>query len=587
MALFGIASHRTAGNYMRFLHFSFVCLAFVGSAAVLMSGQNNVVTWRNDTLRDGLNSSETVLNQSNVAPAQFGKICSTVVDGQLFAQPLVIASGGKNIVYLATMNDSVYAVDGTNCNVITQVSLLQTGEEAVPCGDVGAGRCQTVSPIIGILGTPVIDTTTNTMYVTSETESTLGTCPATHTSDCFFHRIHALDLSTLTEKFNGPVKIYGSYQKAGFTPKDHIQRAGLLLLPHTRKNGDSTVYIGFSEMDGSGTVGVNIPRGWVFGFDAGNLSSVPYIWSSTPAGEGGGLWMTGAGLAAGPDSSGGNTYLYINTGDGDFTANNGGLDYGDSFVKLATNLTTVPNGYFTPFSQACLNVGDEDFGSGGVMLFPNLGSSFFAASAGKDGNIYVMNRANPGGYTPPTNNTCPATGTNANQEYFRGVTGHGYFSTPVYWNSHLFYAPQSAPVVRYMISLVSPPSCTPSPICQTNTASTSNSFQYGPGLSISSSGNTSGTAILWAANGNGWPGNKLASAVLYAYDAEHTASPHTVPELWDSGKCPTRDKIGNSTKFVTPTVANGFVYLGTMDPTDASHTRGELEMFGLTNAACD
>ena len=552
-----------------------------------MSAQTNVLTWHNDNWRDGLNSTETVLNQSNVNPAQFGKICSTIVDGQLFAQPLVVVSGGKNVVYLATMKNSVYAVDGTNCNVMNQVSLLQTGEDAVPCTNIGAANCVTVSPVLGILGTPVIDTTTSTMYLITETESTLGTCPTSHGSDCFVHRLHALDLATLAEKFNGPVKIFASYQRAGFVSKNHIQRPGLLLLPHTRKNGDSTVYIGFSEMDGTGTIGVNIPRGWVFGFDTGNLSAIPYIWSSTPAGDGGGVWMSGAGLAAGVDGPGGNTYLYFNTGDGDLTANSGGTDYGDSFVKLATNLTTVPNGYFSPYSQACLNVGDEDFGSGGVILFPNVGSNFFAASSGKDGNIYVMDRANPGGFTPPTNDTCPATGTNANWEYFRGVSGHGYWSSPVYWNSHLFYAPQSAPVVRYIVSLASPPNCTPSPICQTNTASTSNSFQYGPGLAISSSGNTTGTAILWAANGKGWPGNQLSSAVLYAYDAEHTVAPHTVPELWDSGKCPTRDKIGHSTKFVEPTVANGFVYLGTMDPTDGSHTRGELEVFGLTNVACN
>jgi len=565
-------------------------LAVVALWTAAMSGQTNVVTWHNDNWRDGLNSGEATLNQSTVSPGQFGKICSTTVDGQVFAQPLVVVSGGNNTVYVVTMNDSIYELDGTNCNQINHVSLLQSGEKAVPCGDVGGVNCNTVKPIIGILGTPVIDPVSNTIYFVSETESTAGTCPSTRANSCFVHRLHALDLTTLAEKFNGPVAISGIYKKIAFTSKNHIQRPGLLFLPNTRKNGKGTVYIGFSEMDGTGTVGVNIPRGWVFGFPADNLSAAPVIWSSTPAGEGGGVWMAGAGLAAAADSPGGNTYLYINTGDGDFTANTGGTDYGDSFVKLTTTLANVPNGYFTPYAQACMNAGDEDFGSGGVLLFPDTGSNFYAVAAGKDANLYVMDRANPGGYTSPTNSTCPATGTNADQEYFLGVTGHGYFTTPVYWNSLLFYAPTSAPVVRYHVSLTAPPTCTPSPICQKNTASTLNSFSYGTGLSISSLGNTTGTAVLWAVNGNGWPRsgtNAPAPAVLYAYDAEHTIAPHNLAELWDSAKCPTRDKAGNALKFTVPTIANGFVYLGSMDPGDSTNTQGELDIFGPTSAACN
>ncbi len=564
-----------------FVHRWIFGFAFLVLAAAGMSGQTNVVTGHNDNARDGLNSTETVLNQSNVNPTQFGKICSAVFDGQVFAQPLVVVSGGKNIVYVATMNDSVYSLDGTNCSQINHVSLLQAGEEAVPCVDIGGPNCYTAKPIVGILGTPVIDTSSNTIYMVSEAESTAGTCPATHANACFVHWLHALDLTTLAEKFNGPVTIHGMYQKVSFTSKNHIQRPGLLYL------SNSVVYVGFSEMDGTGTAGVNIPHGWVFGFRSDNLTAGPVIWSSTPAGEGGGVWMSGAGLAAGPDAPGGSTYLYFGTGDGDFTANTGGLDYGDSFVQLTTSLTTVPNGYFTPYGQACMNPEDEDFGSGGVLLFPNTGSNYYAVAAGKDANLYVMNRANPGGYTPPTNSVCPATGTNANQEYFLGGSGHGYWTTPVYWNTSLFYAPMFAPVVKYQVSLATPSTCNPGPICQKNTAITSNRFQYGSGLSISSSGTTTGTAILWAVDGNGWPTSATpAAVVLYAFDAQHLTG-HTIPELWDSTKCPTRDQTGNATKFVVPTIANGLVYLGTGDPTDTTNTRGELDVFGLTTATCN
>lgn len=561
--------------------------AFVVLMTVLMNGQSNVLTWHNDNWRDGLNASETLLNQSNVNSAQFGKLCKAVVDGQVYAQPLVVSTSGKNIVYVPTMNDSVYEIDGTSCNQIAQVSLLQSGETAAACGDVGPSTCYAIKPIIGVLGTPVIDITTNTMYLVTETELTTGSCATSKTISCFTHRLHALDLTTLGEKFGGPINISGVYQNVAFSSKSHIQRPGLLLLPGTWQNGDSTVYIGFSEMDGNGVAGVNVPRGWVFAFDAGNLKNAPIVWSSTPAGEGGGIWMSGAGLAAGLDGPGGNTYLYFVTGDGDFNLNTGGSDYGDSFVKLTTSLTTVPNGYFTPYAQACMNVSDTDFGSGGVMLMPNNGSTYWAVAAGKDRNIYVMNRANPGGFTAPTNSTCPATGSNANQEQLTGP--RGYFTTAAYWNSTLFYVPMFSPLAKYGVSLTTPPTCSPSPICANKAAKSVATFQYGPSISISSSGTTTGTAIVWGVQGNGWPRQSVsapAPPVLYAHDAEHVVS-GKIPELWDSTQCPTRDLPGNATKFTVPSIANGLVYLGTMDPTDTTNTRGELDVFGPTTATCN
>lgn len=342
-------------------------------------------------------------------------------------------------------------------------------------------------------------------------------------------------------------------------------------------------------MDGTGTVGVSIPRGWVFAYDAYNLANAPLVWNTTPALEGGGIWMSGGGLAAGLDSPGGNTYLYVVTGDGDFTVNTGGSDYGDSFVKLTTNLTNVPNGYFTPYGQECMDVEDEDFGSGGVMLIPDSGTSYWAIAAGKDKNIYAINRANPGGFTPPTNTTCPATGTNKVQEYFLAST-HPFFTTAAYWNSSLFYAPIFGPLMKYGVSATSPFTCTPHPVCQNHKATSSLSFQYGTSLSISSNGNTNGTAIVWLVDGNTWPGASSPSpapVIFYAYDAQHLTSPATIPELWDSTQCPTRDQTGNATKFVVPTVANGLVYLGTMDPTDSTNTRGLLDVFGPTTAVCD
>jgi hypothetical protein len=289
-------------------------------------------------------------------------------------------------------------------------------------------------------------------------------------------------------------------------------------------------------------------------------------------------------LAAGYNEPGGSEYIYLVTGDGDFTANTGGADYGDSFVQLTPALT--PSSYFTPYEQACMNISDLDFGSGGVMLIPDSGSTYYAIAAGKQGFVYAMNRANPGGYTAPTNSSCPATGTNANLETFQS-SPHAYYTTPVSWNSELYYIPMSSALVRYQLNLTTPPTCLYSPVCTGNTTKTSTVFQYGTNLSISSSGTTTGTAVVWAASGNGWPTAATpAQTVLYAFDAEHTVSKQ-VPLLWKSSMCPTRDQTGNAIKFVLPTIANGYVYLGDMDPTDSTNTRGELDMFGLTTAVCD
>lgn len=555
------------------------CLLFIAAS---LRAQTNVLTSRNNNSRDGLNSTETVLNQANVNRTSFGKICSAVVDGQVFGQPLVVFAKGRNIVYVATMNDSVYAIDGGKCTQLNHVSLIPQNEEAVRCADL-TGRCSEIVPLIGALATPVIDLGTRTIYVTTETESTTGSCPANHAESCFVHRLHALELATLAAKFGGPVAISGKYGNATFTAKNHIQRPGLLLVSGVMPNGDSAVYIGFSAIAGFGKPGVSTPQGWVFGYDAGNLAATSLAWSSTPNGEGGGLWGSGGGLAAGIDSPHGQTFLYVATGDGTFDANTGGSDYGDSLVKLTTSLTNVPNGYFTPFDQACLNPADHDFGSGGVALTPDSSSTFYAVTASKTGVVFVMNRANPGGFTPPTNQTCPATGSNANQEYFQGAS-RSYFTTPAYWNRHLYYIPTQSPLTRYQLSL----KCSPGPICTTGADTSTVKFGFAANPAISALGKTTGTAILWAQSGNGWPSSQggPAPAVLYALDAEHTTAPSSVPELWDSTQCPARDTPGNATKFVVPTIASGMVYLGTMDPTDLTNTRGQLDVFGLTNAVC-
>jgi len=567
------------------------------SSSLLHGQSTNVLTWRNNNWRDGENSTETTLTQMSVTSSKFGKICSTAsgtIDGQIYAQPLVVTGGipgYTHVVYLETMNDTVYAIDGdsTNCAVVYHISLLQSQEEAVQCHDVGAKQCPTFNPIIGILGTPVIDTSTSTMYVVTWTESTAGSCSTNRLPSCFVHRLHALNIANGAEKYKGPVAIPSvTLEGSTFSSIHHIQRPGLLLLPKVEANGDSAVYVAFSEMDGTGAVGKNVPNGWVFSFDAQDLSVTPIAWTTTPNGEGGGIWMSGAGLAAGIDQTGGSSYIYVSTGDGTFDVENGGSDYGDSFVKLTTSLAV--SGYFTPYNQYCDDITDNDLASGGVMLIPNgIGSNTidFALANGKDGNIYVMDRANPGGYQGPNLNTCPASGTNLNYETIPAST-QGFFSTGAFWNQNLYFVANDSPLQKYEISGTA---CNPAPICTTPSASSSIRFPFGPVPVISSNNDITGTAIVWTIKGNGWPFQdhnlQPAPAVLYAFDAEHVMAPNILPELWNSVQCPTRDGAGNATKFAVPTVANGRVFMGTMDPTDLTNTRGQLDVYGANSNPCN
>lgn len=299
--------------------------------------------------------------------------------------------------------------------------------------------------------------------------------------------------------------------------------------------------------------------------------------------------MSGTGLAAGIDQAGGHQYIYLATGDGTFDAESGGSDYGDSFVKLTTGLSV--SSYFTPYSQYCDDIGDRDLGSGGVMLIPNgAGSSvlYFALANGKDGTIYVMDRASPGGYAGPAGTLCPAAaGADLNQQSVAATT-HQFYSTGAFWNQKLYAVANNAPLQKYKISGAA---CNPGPVCQTAIASSTASFGYGPAPVISSDGDKTGTAIVWVINAHGWPSYSNPDAppmpaVLYALDAEHVSPPATIPVLWNSAQCPGRDAAGNATKFATPTVANSRVFIGTMDPTDASNTRGELDIYGANSNPC-
>jgi hypothetical protein len=572
----------------------------------LLEGQGlNVVTWHNDIGRTGQNTSETTLTQANVTENKFGKLCSTTLDGMVYSQPLVVTNvnfngnGSKTVAYVVTQNDSVYAIDATNCAVINTngrpKSLFLAGEEAATCADIGNNK---ICPVVGILGTPVIEITGTTPYTT-------GTLYAVAESEChacgqngdnlFYHRFWALDITSLSETNGGHVQICssgcgnGKYTTGSLFSIVHYQRPGLLSLDSTKTGGNNMVYAAFSMIDG----GAGDPNGFIWAYNAHNLATTPFSYETTPGTNKrrGGIWQAGAGLVASKDANG-SYYLYFSTGDGDFDlsapqpANEDGAD---SFIKLNTDLS-LPSGvyYFTPADQyyrGCSSpLNDQDFGSGGTLAIPESTFSppqFFAVKPDKKNYLWVMDRTSPGGYTGNNTGTycggsqsCydPCANANNNAESFQFSSSSQDRSTPAFWSGtvsngdqgELYLAGTYDQLKRYPVST----SCNPAPVCTTAAAGTSvdptgTAVGYSATPSVSSNGTTLNTGVVWAIKGSSI---SSTPAVLYAFRTD------TLAELYDTGQCFINhiqvDQPGLPTTFAVPTIANGRVYIGTQTDFD-------------------
>jgi hypothetical protein len=531
----------------------FVLLCFVVMPAF---GQTSVLTQHNDNARTGQNTSETILNTSNVNVSQFGKLFAMPTDDQVYAQPLYVAGvtingAVHNVVIIATESDSVYAYDadasGTFLWKASMVDVAHgagTGETAL--NNAKTINCSDSQTNIGITGTPVIDPTSKTIYV--EAKSTDGVN--------YFHRLHALDLLTGNEKSPGPVLIAATVSGTGdgssggqlvFNANNsalhHLNRPGLLLL-----NG--TIYIAYgSHCDDSPY------HGWLFAYDAATFA-MKSVYVTTPNAGLGGFWMSGAGVAA--DSSGN---IFIASGNGDFdTTNVPARETGDTIVKLGTtNQILTQLDYFTPENQANMFANDGDLGSGGVLLLPDQPGSFphILVEAGKAGRIFVINRDTP----MTTNNSHYCSGCTSDPEIIEesasGAIG-GMFNVPAYWNNTLYFwgsndVLKSIPVTNGLPDF-------------THVTGSSPLINFpGAGLSISSNGTSAGTAIVWAIDGTHYVGgvNSVGPSVLYAYDATNIPT-----MLYSSAQNAARDAAGTAVKFAVPTVANGKVYVGTSTEVD-------------------
>jgi len=507
-----------------------------------------VYSWRNDDRLTGQNSQETTLTPSNVHSTQFGKLFGCPVDGAIFAQPLYVrnvtvpSQGTHNVVYVATEHDSIYAFDADNlCQTLWQISLMDPGASTVPAGDL-PGQTD-ILPEIGITGTPVIDAATATLYVVAKTKGIQNGSPV------YVQKLHALDLTTGAEKFNGPAAIQATVAGIGggtlngrisFDSLTANQRAALLL-------AGGNVYVAFDSYDDTDPF-----HGWLFAYTAADLQAIPAVFNTTPNGSHGGIGESGA-----APSSDANGNIFVATSDGTFDANTSGDDYAETLLKLQVSAGSFSLAdTFTPLNQLILNLTHKYFGSSGVLLLPDaLGYSAhpnLALTANQAGDLYLLDRTNLGGFNSggPVQNISLA---------------GAIFGTPAFWsaNNNVYVAAAGDNLRALPLSngLLGSPSCSPPSSCSPDTFAL-----FGASPVISWDGTNAGSGIVWALDTSGYITSE--AAILRAYDASNLSNP-----LYSSSVAAGDPQAaGLAVKFAVPTVANGRVYVG---------TQGELSVFGL------
>jgi hypothetical protein len=524
--------------------------------AVSGMAQVSVLTQHNDVARTGQNLNETILNTSNVKTSGFGKLFWRTVDGYIYTQPLYvpglnIQGKTRNVVYVATEHNSVYAFDADDPAQAAPLWTVNLGT-AVPSqdicvitGDTDPGDCPylDINPEIGITSTPVIDS--GLMYVVAKTKKNDNT---------YHFFLHALDILSGAERLGGPAEITGQVTGGGlgsvggvltFDPTFHLQRPGLLLL-----NG--VIYLGFGSVGDIGTF-----HGWLMGYDADTLAPVSIL-CITPNGKDGGIWQAGTGLA-----SDGLSNIFVMTGNGNFDANVSGNDYGDSFLRVSTSSGLTIADYFTPSNQASLFSGDVDLGSGGPILMP--GTSLLVG-LGKDKLFRVVDSSgtNMGHFNSGFDNDV--------QQFTATVSP--FFGSPVYWNS-----PNNGPVVylwgpsdflkgyKFVGGQFSN-----TPASQ-STIQNSSGFSNSAALSLSANSSLVGSGIIWtSASLSGKATGPSVGGIVRAFDATDLTK-----ELWDSRQNAARDDVGLYAKFTPPTITNGKVYVPSFS--------GQLLVYGLAPPA--
>jgi hypothetical protein len=530
---------KSEGGIMRRVYLAILLLASLLPPG--LRAQVSVTTYHYDNSRSGQNTQETTLTPANVAN-QFGKLFSVPVSGYVYAQPLylpklAISGGTHNVLYVATEHDMLYALDADSGAILWQLSFLTSPNvSTVSSADVS---CTNILPEIGITGTPVIDSTTGTIYLVVNTNE----------SGVFVQRLHAIDVVSQAEKFGGPVVISATLNGESFDPLKNNQRSALLL-----ENGHVVIAWG-SHCD------VQPYHGWLMSYRAGVLPtdtlSQEAVFSGSPNGGLSGIWMAGGGVAA--DASGN---LFLATGNGTYDGLTDG-DFGDSILKLGA---PIGGGFsildwFTPFNQLTLSNADRDLGSGGVLLLPDLSSGSahqqLLTQMGKEGTIYLVDRSDMGQFC----SSCTSQDTQIVQEV-AGAT-NGVWGNPAYWNGSIYWGTPG------YLSAFSFNANGSGLISTTPTSQTTTSVTF-PGLQPTVSANGASNGIVWALDNSNY--SPSCCQVLDAYDATNLAN-----LLYSSASAASGGDVpGGAVKFSTPVVANGKVYVG---------SQGAVSAYGLFRAA--
>ncbi len=513
---------------------AFLAFSLLAPIAFAQSPNSGVTTGQYDAARTSSTSNEALLNTSDVNVNQFGKLFSWSVDGWVFAQPLYVPgiqiNGAiENVVFVATMHNSLYAFDADHPST-TPLWTINLGPSVTAPTANGCPASSFTGPELGILGTPVIDQSTNTLYAVSAAPSGGG----------YIHYLHAIDIKTKQEKFGAPVQIQASVPGTGYdaqsgrvtlgTASADVQRTALLL-------ANGTIYAGF------GNCGPDQDpwHGWMIGYNAANTKSQTFVFNSTPNGGQGGIWQSGRGPVV--DSLGD---IYFNTGNATgYTSRDNGVTSGNSTTDASNNnyaerfLRLTGTGQFMasypPINYAGLNNNDLDFSSSGPLLIPGTN---LLVTGGKDGIIYLFDSSS---MSAPLQ-SFQATGTSSCPY---SMDGCDQIHDLAFWNDTLYVWGSNDILRAYVFN---------STTNRFNTPAASQNAIYKTGyhpasLAVSGNGTQPGTGIVWATT---------PDSVLHAFNAANVAS-----ELWNSTQNSGRDALPSYPKFTEPTIANGRVYVAT------------------------
>jgi hypothetical protein len=489
----------------------------------------DVTTYHNDIGRTGQNLTETTLTPANVNSTTFGLLRNISVDGKVDAEPLYlsqlsVAGSAHNVLFIVTEHDSAYAFDSDTGAQLWEVSMLGSGETTSD-----SRNCNQIVPEIGVTSTPVIDRNAGPHGI-------IYAIAMSKNGTTYFQRLHALDVTTGAELLGGPVTIQAAYPGTGanssggqviFDPKQYAERAGLLLL-----NG--VIYTSWtSHCD------IQPYTGWIIAYSESNLSQANVL-NLTPNGNEGSIWQSGGGLAA---DALGNIFALVANGTFDTTLDANGFplsgDYGNAFVKVSTTGGTLKVADYFDMSNTVTESGaDVELGSGGAMVLPDAsfgtGTTLqLAVGAGKDGNIYIVDRTNMGKFNVSSNNV---------YQELAGAVPNGVWGVPAYFNNTVYYCDVNSMLKSFSISN-GKLSATP--------AQSAASFTY-PGVLPSVSANGGSNGIVWAIE-------NTSPAVLHAFLASDLTH-----ELYNSNQATGgRDQFGTGNKFITPMIADGKVFAAT------------------------